>query len=155
MPDPTDFTTFALLGVHAGATLVMVGVIWTMQLVHYPLFARIPADVFVAYERSHMNRISLIVGPTMLAELATALWIAIAPPPGVPPTLAGIGLGLVLVNALSTATLQGPAHQRLAGGWDEALIARLVRTNWIRTACWSARGVIALWMLSAIGSAGA
>lgn len=154
MPEPSDFTTTALLGVHAGATLMMVGVIWTMQFVHYPLFARVPAGAFVEYERSHMNRISLIVGPAMLVELATALWIAIAPPPDVPPTLAGVGLGLVFVNALSTAALQGPAHRRLAGGWDERLIARLVRTNWIRTICWSARGVVALWML-AVGSVAA
>ena len=137
-----------LVGVHAAATLVMVGVIWMCQLVHYPLFARVPPEVFIDYERAHMRRISLIVGPAMLVELATAIWILLQPPAGVSAALAGLGLGLVGVNIASTALLQGPTHQRLADGFDPGRIRFLVASNWIRTAAWSARGVIALVMLA-------
>lgn len=144
---PSEPATIALLAVHAGATLTMVGVIWTCQLVHYPLLARVPAGSFEDYEREHMRRITPIVGPLMLVELATATAIVAGRPERVPAWLAALGLGLVVVNSLSTATLQGPAHQRLARGFDAARIRFLVTTNWIRTVAWSARGVIALVML--------
>ena len=32
-----------------------------------------------------------------------------------------------------------PCHARLSLGWDEQVHARLVATNWIRTALWTAR----------------
>ena len=138
---------FVLLAVHAGATWTMVGVIWTCQLVHYPLFAQVAPVDFVAYERAHMRRISLIVGPAMLVELGAAIAIVVLRPGGVPLWLATLGLGLVGVNAVSTAVLQGPTHQRLAEGFDAERIRFLVASNWIRTAAWSLRGVSALAML--------
>jgi hypothetical protein len=42
-----------ILFVHLAATLFMVGVIWLMQVVHYPLFARIGQEGFALYSRAH------------------------------------------------------------------------------------------------------
>lgn len=56
------------------ATLTMFGVIWLVQLVHYPLFAGVGADGFTAYEATHQTRITWIVFPAMALELATAAW---------------------------------------------------------------------------------
>jgi len=53
-----------LLVAHAAATLVMVGVIWFVQVVHYPLMARVSASEFAAYEREHQNRTTFVVAPT-------------------------------------------------------------------------------------------
>jgi hypothetical protein len=39
--------------VHLAATAAMVGLIWFVQVVHYPLFASVGADEFVAYENAH------------------------------------------------------------------------------------------------------
>ena len=58
---------------HLVSTLVMVGVIWTVQVVHYPLFAGVGADGWSAYEAAHQSRITLVVGPLMVAELVTNL----------------------------------------------------------------------------------
>ena len=71
-----------LLLVHAGATLMMLGVILVMQVVHYPLFARVGTEEYTAYQKSHMRRITGIVLPAMSAELGTAAWIAFDRPPG-------------------------------------------------------------------------
>jgi len=143
----SDVGTWVIVA-HALTTAVMLGVIWTVQIVHYPLFALVPAEVFSTYERAHMNRIGRIVGPAMIAELATAAAIAAcALQWDVDPTLAWIGVGLVGVNWVSTALVQGPIHVRLATGKDDGLIRRLVATNWVRTAAWSARAVIAIFMV--------
>lgn len=137
----------AMLLVHAAATLVMVGVIWFVQIVHYPLFAAVPVDGFVAYEARHTNRTAWVVGPPMVIEGFTALVLVAAPPDGASSTLPMIGLGLLGLVTLSTVLVQVPLHGRLSQRWDPDDAERLVRTNWIRTIGWSARGVLALTML--------
>ena len=142
---------------HAAATLVMTGVIITCQFVHYPLLAKVHPENFHDYERAHMRRITPIVAPAMLIEAVTAAALALAPPAPIAERglawLLYAGLALVLVNAVSTATLQGPIHNRLARtGHNPALIRRLVSTNLIRTAAWSVRGALALAILALAAS---
>lgn len=136
--------------VHAAATWFLVGLIWTIQVVHYPLFGKVGEAGFVAYEAAHTRLISFVVGPAMLVEGIATLWLFFAPPDGLDrwlPLVAGLVLAAV---HLSTITLQVPAHDRLSTGWDPAVADRLVRTNWIRTIGWSIRGVLALVMISAV-----
>ncbi|MFM7749342.1 MAG: hypothetical protein ACKOTF_15395 [Opitutaceae bacterium] len=123
---------------HAAATLFMTGVIWFVQIVHYPLFGRVGVAEFPAYEREHARRTGWVVGPAMVVELLLAL--ALAARGGV---LAWAGLALLGVIWASTAFVQVPLHRRLERGADTAARRRLVRTNWIRTAAWTARAVIA------------
>jgi hypothetical protein len=123
---------------HAAATLFMTGVIWFVQIVHYPLFGRVGAAEFPAYEREHARRTGRVVGPAMFVELLLAL--ALAARGGV---LAWTGLALLGVIWASTAFVQVPLHRRLERGTDTAAQQRLVRTNWIRTAAWTGRAVIA------------
>ncbi|MEM1329728.1 MAG: hypothetical protein AAGG07_04135 [Planctomycetota bacterium] len=136
-----------MLAVHAFATLYMMGLIWFVQVVHYPLFARVGREQAAAYEIAHTKRTTLAVGPPMLAEAITAGAIALAPPDGIEPIWAYVGAALVLVLWLSTALVQVPCHHTLSRGFDQRAWTRLVRTNWIRTVIWTARGVLALWFL--------
>ncbi len=142
-------STALLLSVHLVATAAMVGLIWFVQIVHYPLFAAVGTDQFVAYEQAHQHRTSFVVGPPMAAEGVTALVLLVAAPDGVGRVLPLIGAGLLAVVLASTVFLQVPAHAALARSHDAAHIRRLVRTNWIRTIGWSARGIVAVAMLVA------
>jgi hypothetical protein len=136
-----------VLLVHAAATLMMVGVIWIVQVVHYPLFARVAGD-FRPYADEHSRRITWVVAPPMLIEAGTGLLLVIDRPNGIAPVLAWTGLALIAVLWLSTMALQVPEHQRLGRGFDPGAHRRLVLGNWVRTAAWSARGAIVLVMLS-------
>ena len=127
-------------------TLTMFGVIWVVQLVHYPLFAGVGADGFVAYEAAHKVRITFIVFPAMVLELGTAVALLWLRPGAVPPWMVWVGLGLVGVVWLSTAFVQVPLHTALSAGFDGDAHARLVATNWIRTAAWTLRAGLVLWM---------
>lgn len=148
--DPVDHEEVTVTLVHAAATWFLVGLIWIIQVVHYPLFARVGEDGFVAYEAAHTRLISLVVGPAMLVEGVATLWLFFAPPDGLTRALPLIA-GLVLAGVhLSTITLQVPAHGRLEHGWDPIVADRLVRTNWIRTIGWTIRGVLALFMIEAV-----
>ena len=141
--------TAVVLLLQAVASGAMCGIIWFVQVVHYPLFARGPRD-----ERAHalenQRRTGRVVIPFMLVEGAAAVLLAWSPPPGVPRWLALAGLGLVGLVWLSTLAVQMPLHARLAReGCTVGLVDALVRANWLRTAAWSARAGLAAWMLHA------
>lgn len=136
-----------LLSIHLVATAMMAGLIWFVQIVHYPLFAAVGPDRFVAYELAHQRRTSFVVGLPMAVEGVTTLILLFAAPDGLGWALPLVGAGLLAVIHASTVFLQVPAHAALAESADQATIARLVRTNWIRTIGWSARTVVAVAML--------
>jgi hypothetical protein len=129
-----------------GSTLYMTGLIWFVQVVHYPLLGATGFAEFPAYEKRHMALTTWVVGPPMLVEGATAVLLFWFRPPGVTTGQLWAGLLLGAVVWLSTAFLQVPCHEALAGGFDPAVHQRLVWTNWVRTAAWSLRGLLVLWM---------
>jgi hypothetical protein len=145
----------AVLITHAVATLFMVGLIWFVQVVHYPLFRQVGGDLFPAYARLHAKRTSWVVGPPMLLEMTTALLLLWLRPPGVPLWMLWAGLLLLVVIWLSTWLLQVPQHAILAEGFNAQAQRRLVRTNWIRTMGWSLRGALAVWVLMSAHAHGA
>lgn len=142
-----------LLTVHLFATTAMVGLIWFVQVVHYPLFAAVGRPEFAQYAQRHQHLTSFVVGPFMAAEGVTALWLAIAPPAGVNRWLALVALAVLGVVLGSTVLLQVPRHAVLANGYDDERARTLVRTNWIRTVGWTTRGVLAAVMLVAAATA--
>jgi hypothetical protein len=124
------------------------GLIWTIQIVHYPLFKEVGADSFARYATGHGARITPLVFPTMIAELVLAVWTVLDPPAGVSSLLAGAGLALVAVIWISTGLLQVPAHTALQSGFQAAAHRRLLVGNWVRTAAWTARAIVLLFCFS-------
>lgn len=137
-----------LLILHAALTFMLLGLILTIQLVHYPLFARVGAPTWPTYEREHQSRITYLVGPLMLAELLSAAWLALRQPPALPSRSLWLGLGLVLLIWLSTALVQSPLHGRLSAAFDVRLHRQLVLGNWFRTLAWLLRGGLCVWWLT-------
>lgn len=127
---------------HAIPTVAMAGVIWFVQIVHYPLYRLVGPEQFAAYERQHCRTISFVVMPLMLAELGLAglLWWNAPAAAGQWPL---VGLLLLALLWASTFFVQVPCHNRLTVGFDRATIDRLVRTNWVRTISWTARSALA------------
>jgi hypothetical protein len=142
-----------LLIANAASTFFMAGLIWFVQVVHYPLFAAVGNSEFPAYSRLHQSLTTFVVGPPMLVEALTAGMLVVARPAGVSAWLAWTGFALVIVIWSSTALLQIPAHGRLASGFDASTAATLVSGNWIRTVAWSARAAIVAAMLWQVLSA--
>jgi len=135
---------------HFAATLFMTGVIWVIQIVHYPLFARVGSTGFSAYENAHSLLITPVVIPPMLLELVVAFLLLFNPPKGVPLWSLWFGFGLVVLIWLSTFFLQVPQHAILAKGFDAQAHQFLVQSNWIRTIAWTVRSFLLLWLLTKI-----
>jgi hypothetical protein len=142
--------TELVLMAQAIASGAMCGVIWFVQVVHYPLFTRADGPASADYAHENQRRTGSVVIPFMLVEGLAAAAIAWRPPPGVPLPIAIAGVAIVVALWLSTALVQMPLHARLAReGVSPAVVAALVRSNWLRTALWSARAAVAVWMLRA------
>lgn len=129
---------------HLASTGVMIGIIWFVQVVHYPLMAGVGRDGYPAYQAAHSRRTTLVVMPPMLLEIATGAWLVLRPSPFFPASAAWTGLALLAVIWLSTFFLQVPQHGRLERGFDAAAHRRLVRGNWVRTVAWTLRGILVL-----------
>jgi hypothetical protein len=130
---------------HLAATLFLVGLIWVVQVVHYPLFANVGADHFHAYWLGHTRLITRLVAPSMGAEAVTGVLLFAVRPAGVSLPVLLVAFGLLVGNWLSTWLVQVPLHERLGRQFDPATLRRLVLSNWLRTAAWALRGGLVLW----------
>lgn len=128
----------------AFASFAMTGIIWFVQVVHYPLLRAVGPSGYAAYQAQHMRLTTLVVGPLMLLEAATALWLVYDRPDFVSTAQAWAGLGLIAVIWSATALLSVPRHEALRHGFDASAHAALVATNWIRTAAWTGRSALLL-----------
>lgn len=137
-----------ILPVHLFCTFALTGLIWLVQLVHYPSFRLVDPNQFGAFCEFHQFRITLVVGPLMVCEAATAMALIRDPHGMIPPAAAYWGAALLAVIWGSTALLQVPIHQQLLAGMDDLKVCELVATNWVRTAAWSIRSALLLWGLS-------
>ena len=133
--------------INLASTWYMVGLIWFVQIVHYPLFGYVGSKEFRTYHEKHKILILPVVGIVMIVELVTAGILIFQIPKGIPNWTAIVGIILLGVIWFSTLFLQIPYHNKLSSRFDENVLIMLVNTNWIRTICWSLRGVIVLIML--------
>jgi heme exporter protein D len=133
-----------LVVVHLVSTLFMVGMIWTVQLVHYPLMALVGSEHFTAYEAAHAPRMAAVVMIPWTLQGITVAGLLLDVPDGVDPALVWAAAVAALVPVAVTVLASVPAHQRLGAGFDASTHRTLVRSNWIRTVGWTVHGVIAV-----------
>lgn len=107
-----------ILMVNVAAVLFMTGFIWTMQLVHYPLFDRVGTDAFPSYETDHNRLFFLVAGPGIVITLVTGVLLLFVRPAQIPLAAAIAGsrlrktiLGRILMN--NTLPLAGPLSVNL------------------------------------------
>ena len=129
-----------LLKVNLLSTSVMVGVIWVIQLLHYPSFHFINDQKYIEFQHFHMQRISFIVVPVMLIELASALLLAYFFESSLTIILLALVLGIWAITFIFFTNM----HQKLTDGYNHSIVDRLVQINWSRTALWSLRLIILL-----------
>jgi hypothetical protein len=118
------------------SAFLLTGVIWTIQIVHYPSFHYIDKISFTNFHHFHERRISIIVMPLMLIELTTSTALYIN---NMSSIVFALNLLIVVMIWCSTFFVQVPIHSILSQKKDKKLIEKLVNTNWIRTFLWSMR----------------
>ena len=139
-----------LIVVHAAASLFMVGLIWTIHYVHYPLFAYVGESTYASFQAVHVERIGRLLFVPWLTEGFTLIGIlALAFLGGhktlrVPAVLNGAAMAIVLVIS---GFWSAPAHGKLAEGFDKAVHDELMTVNLIRTLAWTVCGACSIWIV--------
>lgn len=143
--------TRPLVIAHVAATLFMVGLIWTIHVVHYPLFAEVGASNYVEYQAAHVDRIGLVLAFPWLLEGLTLLGVLVLAVERrdlrVPALVGALAMAVVLVIS---GVWSAPAHGELADGFDAAVHDRLMTANLVRTLAWTVCGASAVWVMGRV-----
>ena len=131
-----------LSDIHFLSTSLMVGIIWVIQLLHYPTFHFIKESDYVEFQHFHMQRISFIVVPVMIIELLSGFMLVYY----FRSNLLILCLIILLVIWLITFVFFTKLHQSLLGGYDKIIVDKLVQINWSRTVLWSLRLIILIYI---------
>lgn len=135
-----------VIAVHALSTWFMVGMIWTIHIVHYPLFEFVGDETYRDFQAKHVDSIGrLLVGPWLIEGLsALVLLLCLS---GNTRKLAAIGAVLMLSIMALSAFVSAPSHGELANGFNLEVHRDLMLGNLIRSILWTARGCIAATIL--------
>ena len=123
------------------------GLIWTIQLVHYPSMHFVSRDKFELFHYFHQLRISIIAMPLMAIELITTIILFMQNIDNESSLIFKINLIIVTLIWFSTFFIQVPLHQKLSKGKKTSLIDKLVLTNWFRTVLWTLRSILIIFFL--------
>lgn len=126
-------------------SFALFGLIWCVQLVHYPFFLRTDKTNFIDHIGFHKYRISIIVIPLMTLELATSGILTFQSHQFVGWNT--FGFIVVILIWLVTFFVQVPLHNQLSDGYDDSTVRKLINTNWIRTFLWSVKSFSSLVVL--------
>ena len=137
---------YYLFMIHLVSTSFMVGVIWIVQLVHYPTFLFIDEQKSYDFQKFHMSRISYIVMPAMTTELFSGIYIYIYSNMAIDSNLFLLALTILIINWVITALVFVKMHNKLLINYKIEIISLLVKWNWLRTLLWSVRLILLLRM---------
>jgi hypothetical protein len=137
---------------NTAATLIMVGLIWFVQRVHYPLLAKFEVGQQREVGNDHQRRTSQVVALPMLIEGVTTLVLLVDRPEQVTLVLPWLGAFLLAISLGSTIFLSVPLHQKMVDQPSAEIGVKLVATNWPRTVSWTLRGVVCLVMSAQVMS---
>ena len=129
--------------IHLFCTVLMTGICWFVQVVHYPLFLQIPDKDFPTYEKKNYRTAYLTV-TIMVVELFTGLYIVF----NYENELFFWNMVLLLIIELSTILFQIPIQIGLSKKSSRKQKLKLIRTNWIRTIAWSMRCMVLFILIS-------
>jgi hypothetical protein len=130
---------------HTIFTGAMLGIIWFVQVVQYPLFRYVGQAMFPSYYQKHLRGATYCIGPFMLLETFSAVLLLYLPHSFQQEPFLLLNLVLLFGIWASTAFIQIPYHRQLESGFNHESITGLIRSNWIRTILWTLRASLLLY----------
>jgi DMSO reductase anchor subunit len=124
----------AIPELHSLVDFGMCVVLWLVQLVIYPSFLRVEPSALVAWHKVYTFRVSFVILPLMLGQLALAILTVLDHPS----ILEWTAFALVIVCWILTFFVSVPLHRKIEQN-DSTRETRqkLITTNWPRTILWS------------------
>lgn len=132
-----------IIFLHAFCCFFLTGFIWLVQTLVYPNFQLVGKGEFQNFHETHMRKITWVVAPVMLLELATGIFIFIHKMS----LLQACNLFSIFLIWMWTFFINVPSHDKLQYEIESSKKA-LVYLNWPRTIIWTFRSFFWLWILS-------
>jgi hypothetical protein len=130
-------------------SLYMTGMIWSMQVLEYPLFALVGPKEFPTYHRRHNGALPFLVIVPSLVAFVSALALIFTRPARLPLWATIVIAGLDLIVIIVTALREAPLHAKLdREGASPLVVRQLVQGNWARTVVWTGN---ALFLIAVTG----
>lgn len=132
---------FATLVFETALSGVLLGVLWFVQLIHYPLFFKVKED-FLSYEKEHVRKMTYFIIPLIILDvfLNVVLTVKLAYHPY--SLLIAGALAFNLMAWLSTLFFQLDQHRKLCASFSHKTLKSLINTSWIRTVFWTIKTVL-------------
>lgn len=131
---------YIILILNLFSSFFLCGLIWMVQLVHYPMFYHLDKTNFSSHIAFHGFRISFIVIPLMITELITSFALVYLSAQYF--YFHFSGLIAVIIIWLTTFMVQVPLHKSLSQKRNKYMIHKLIRSNIIRTTLWSVKSLL-------------
>jgi hypothetical protein len=136
----------SLLLAWAALSFWELGQIWLVQIVTYPLFAKVDAADYAAYHQYYTKRIPLVVIVPGFAGFLLPIPLAFFGP-SVPVWMMAANIIMGIIGLLVTVGLEIPRHNKLESGKNEGMIEELIRYNWPRTLSITAQAAVTTLMV--------
>lgn len=127
-----------LNSVNLAVNLILIGLILMVQFVHYPLFEHVGQSYFLNYINLHAKKITWLVAPLMLFELAICCFLCLF----YFNLLNACIFVCVCIIWASTFFIQVPLHNSLQEKYDKEQLNKLIKSNWIRTISWTLKAIL-------------
>jgi hypothetical protein len=126
-------------------TWYMTGMIWSMQILEYPLFALVGPNEFPAYHQRHNRGLPFLVILPSVAAFLSAVVLIFTRPERLPLWASILIASLDFIIIIVTFVREAPLHAKLdREGSSPDVIRQLVQGNWIRTLLWTANALLLL-----------
>jgi len=134
----------SIIIIHVAATWFMVGLVWFVHFVHYPLLRDLPVEAVPTYQRAHVRRTVPLIPIVMIVEAISAVALLLRPGTLL---LAAINLGVLASIWFATFVLIVPTHRELCEVHDSAAVEKLIRHNRVRSFLWLLHGIFSMLFL--------
>lgn len=141
-------THYFFFKIHFSLTLYMTGIIWLIQVIHYPLFKLVGEHTFNTYHKVHTQKTSLVIAIPMLLEILTGLYLIVGDEAYRNNFIFITAFILLIFIWVSTFFISVPKHNILSKGFNDLEVNALIKTNWIRTIAWSIRAICLFYLLN-------
>ncbi|MGX5185491.1 hypothetical protein ACWKT5_22395 [Streptomyces avermitilis] len=139
--------TAALVLAQTLAVLYTTGFVWTLQLMDYPLAARLRDGASESYMAAHNQMFWRVLAPGLLVAGVTSVLFVVARGPAVPLWAALLSLVLLVLIMTLSGVVATPDRVALAKHFSASVHAHLLGVSWVRTAAFTAWSGLDAWLV--------
>ncbi|MFI1075878.1 hypothetical protein [Streptomyces puniciscabiei] len=139
--------TAALVLAQTLAVLYTTGFVWTLQLMDYPMVARLREGASESYMAAHNQMFWRVLAPGLLVAGVTSVALLVARGAAVPLWAAVLSVVLLAAIMALSGAVATPDRVALARHFSAPVHAHLLRVSWVRTTAFSAWSALDGWLV--------